>query len=133
MTAPSAEPQQRRVRRRFGPGPIALVPLVLMAVCTLPVAASVRWLQWLPLVPVLASVWALRARVVVADDGLVVCNGLRTRRVAWDDVEGFDVPRHGPVRLLTDGRRTPLTALPRHELPALLHAAEHVAGPAGRA
>jgi uncharacterized membrane protein len=81
------------------------------------------------LLPVLAAVWVLRAGVRVTPEALEVGNGLRRRRVPWHDVEGFDVPRRGPVRLLHGGARTPVLALPRRELPQLLAAAEQVAGP----
>lgn len=118
-----------RLRSRFGPEPIALFPLSLALLGTVPVAGTTPWLAWLPVLPLLAAVWVLRARVQVRPSFLVVCNGLRRRLVRWDEVEGFDVPRRGPVRLLHPGRRTALTALPRRELPQLLAAAEQVAGP----
>ena len=119
----------RPVRTRYGPVPILLFPLSLGLLGALPLAASVPWLSWVLLLPVLAAVWVLRAGVRVTPDALVVGNGLSRRRIGWDDVEGFDVPRRGPVRLLHAGRRTLLLALPRRELPQLLAAAEQVAGP----
>ena len=77
------------------------------------------------LVPVACAVWVLRARVVVAPVGIEVCNGLAATRLAWADVEGFAVPRRGPVRLLrAGGRPLLLTALPRRRLPALRSAAQ---------
>lgn len=117
------------VRTRYGPVAILLFPLTLAFLGALPLAASVRWLTWVLLLPVLAAVWVLRAGVRVTPGGLVVSNGLRRRRVGWGDVEGFDVPRRGPVRLLHAGARTPLLALPRRELPQLLTAAEQLGGP----
>ena len=125
------------LRTRFGPEPILLFPLSLALIGAVPLAATVWWLRWLVVLPLLGAVWVLRARVQAEPAGLVVCNGLRRRRVAWDDVQGFDVPRRGPVRLLHAGsggdqRRTPLLALPRRELPRLVAAAEAVGGP-GRA
>ena len=60
------------------------------------------------LVPVACAVWVLRARVVVAPVGVEVCNGLAAHRLPWSSVEGFEVPRRGPVRLLrSGGRRCP--------------------------
>jgi hypothetical protein len=119
----------RPVRTRFGPVPILLFPLSLAFLGALPLAASISWLSWVLLLPVLAAVWVLRAGVRVTPGALVVGNGARRRQVRWDDVQGFDVPRRGPVRLLHSGGRTPLLALPRRELPQLLAAAEQVAGP----
>jgi hypothetical protein len=118
------------VRRRYGPGTLALLPLGIVLVGSLGLAASTPLLAWLPLLPVVGAGWAVRARVVVGDAGLAVCNGLGTRRVPWSAVEGFDVPRRGPVRLLHEGRRTVLTALPRHQLPELVRASAAVGGSA---
>ena len=108
-------------RRRFGPERIALVPVVFSGLGAIPVAASSPYLTWLLLLPVACGVWVVRARVVAAGVGVEVCNGLGAERVAWSDVEGFDVPRRGPVRLLRAGARPlRLTALSRRDLPALL-------------
>ncbi|MFP5219925.1 MAG: PH domain-containing protein [Actinomycetes bacterium] len=118
-----------RVRTRFGPRPISLFPALLMLVGALPLAASLPALSWLLAVPVAGAVWVLRARVVVTPDALEWSNGLRRHRTPWSSVEGFDLPRRGPLRLLHDGERSVLTAVPRHELRELVRAAEQVAGP----
>lgn len=108
-------------RTRFGPERIALLPVTVFLLGTLPVATSSVWLLWLLLVPLGCAVWVLRARIVAIPLGVEVCNGLAAHRVAWDDVDGFDVPRRGPVRLLRrEGRPLLLTALPRRRLPELL-------------
>jgi hypothetical protein len=108
-------------RVRLGPERIALLPVTVFLLGTLPVATSSAWLLWLLLLPLGCAVWVLRARVVGIPLGVEVCNGLAAQRVAWDDVEGFDVPRRGPVRLLRrEGRPLLLTALPRRRLPELL-------------
>jgi hypothetical protein len=74
----------------------------------------------------------LRARVVVAGVGIEVCNGLAATRLPWSSVEGFDVPRRGPVRLLrTGGRPVPMTALSRRQLPHLREAAQELGRPSG--
>jgi len=111
-------------RRRFGPDRIALLPVMLFLFGSLPVAGSSPWLNWVILVPVACAVWVVRARVVAIPVGVEVCNGLRAHRIAWSDVEGFDVPRRGPVRLLrTQGRPLSMTALPRRQLPELMQGA----------
>ncbi|MCW2599902.1 MAG: uncharacterized protein JWM02_1731 [Frankiales bacterium] len=110
------------VRRvRFGPERTTLAVVVVMALGALPLGLSSPYLAPVLLVPVLVTVWVLRARVVAADIGLEVCNGLRVRRFRWQDVAGFDIPRRGPVVLLpTEGRPLRLTALPRNDLKRLL-------------
>lgn len=106
---------------RFGPDRIALLPVMVFLLGSLPLASSRAWLSWLVLLPIGCAVWVVRARVVAAPAGVEVCNGLRAHRLAWGDVEGFDVPRRGPVRLLRHGGRPLLmTALARRELPLLL-------------
>lgn len=108
-------------RVRIGPERIALLPVTVFLLGTLPVATSAVWLLPLLLLPLGCAVWVLRARVVAIPLGVEVCNGLAVHRVAWDDVEGFDVPRRGPLRLLRrEGRPLLLTALPRRRLPELL-------------
>jgi len=109
------------VRTRFGPERIALIPVTVFLLGALPFATSSAWLLWLLLVPLGCGLWVLRARVVAIPLGVEVCNGLAAHRVAWEDVEGFELPRRGPVRLLRrEGRPLLLTALPRRRLPQLL-------------
>ena len=111
-------------RQRFGPDRIALIPVLVLLLGSLPLAASSAWLNWVVLVPLACAVWVLRARVVVAAVGIEVCNGLTAHRLPWSAVEGFGVPRRGPVRLLrTGGRPLLMTALSRRDLPRLRSAA----------
>jgi hypothetical protein len=106
---------------RFGPERTTLAVVVVMALGSLPLALSSPFLAPILLVPVAATVWILRARVVAAELGLEICNGLGVRRFRWQDVAGFDVPRRGPVVLLpADGKRLRMTALPRQDLSRLL-------------
>ena len=117
-------------RRRFGPDRIALLPVLVLLLGSLPLAASSAWLNAVVLVPVACAVWVLRARVVVAPVGIEVCNGLAATRLPWSSVEGFDVPRRGPVRLLrTAARPVPMTALSRRQLPQLREAAQELGRP----
>ena len=117
-------------RRRFGPDRIALLPVLVLLLGSLPLAASSAWLNPVVLVPVACAVWVLRARVVVAPVGIEVCNGLAATRLPWSAVEGFDVPRRGPVRLLrTCARPVPMTALSKRQLPQLREAAQELGRP----
>ncbi len=119
-------------RRRFGPDRLALLPVLVLLLGSLPLAASSAWLNAVVLVPVACAVWVLRARVVVAPVGVEVCNGLAATRLPWASVEGFDVPRRGPVRLLRTGARPlRMTALSRRQLPQLREAAQELGRPTG--
>lgn len=127
-------PEQRARPARFGPQRIGLVPVTFSLLGSLPVAASSPLLTWVLLLPIACGVWVVRARVVAAPVGLEVCNGLGVRRLAWSQVDGFDVPRRGPVRLVRTGRRPLLlTALPRRDLPRLLEVGRQVARGSGGA
>ena len=129
VAASEADPVTVR-RRRFGPDRISLVPVLVVLLGSLPLAASSAWLNALLLVPVACATWVLRARVVVSRDGVEVCNGLGVHRLPWASVEGFDVPRRGPVRLLrTGGSPLPMTALPRRHLAGLRDAAQELGRP----
>ena len=98
-----------------------LVVVVVMAIGALPLALSAAWFAPALLVPVVACVWVVRARVIADDSTLEVCNGLGVSRVPWADVTGFQVPERGPVTLLRAGvKPLPLTAVTRRQLPSLL-------------
>ena len=117
-------------RVRFGPDRIALLPVMVFFLGSLPAAASDVRLAWLLLLPLACGVWVLRARVVAVPVGVEVCNGLRATRVAWSDVDGIDVPRRGPLRLLRrQGRPLAMTALSRRDLPRLIEVGERAAAP----
>jgi hypothetical protein len=109
---------------RFGPERTSVAVVLVMALGALPLGLSSPWLTPVVVLPLLCLVWVLRARVVAAEVGLEVCNGLGVRRFRWNDIAGFDVPDHGPVRLLPEGGRPlPLTALSRRDLRRLLELA----------
>jgi hypothetical protein len=113
------EPGNDRVR--FGPERTTLAVVVVMGLGALPLGLSSPYLTPILLLPLVAAVWVLRARVVARDTGLEVCNGLAVRRLRWEDVDRFDLPRRGPVVLHpTTGRSLRLTALPRQDLRRLI-------------
>ncbi|HYT09728.1 MAG TPA: PH domain-containing protein [Mycobacteriales bacterium] len=80
----------------------ALLAVLVLAVCVLPLATASRWLAVLLLVPVAAAAWVVRTGVDVDADGLTVRALLGSRRLRWDEVAGLRV-----------GRRRELTAVLR--------------------
>ncbi len=116
-------------RHRFGPGKISLAPVMVLALGTVPLAGTDRRLLWLLVVPLLCAVWVVRARVVVSPRGLQACDGLRTRTVVWERVEGFDVPPKGRVSVLTPDGPVRLVALPREQLRRFLETCREVSAP----
>ena len=112
---------------RFGPPRVSLFAVLVLFICAVPLAASSRPFLAVLLVPVAIAVYVLRARVVLSREAVEVCNGLGSRRVPWADVDGFTVPRRGPLRLLVHGAKPlRLTAVPRAESARLLDAARSV-------
>jgi hypothetical protein len=115
----SEEPVELRPERT------TLIVVLVLALGALPLALSSPYLAPVLLVPLAALVWVLRARVVADAAGLEVSNGLRVRRVPWDQVAGFKVPDRGPVTLLRHGAPPiRLSALDRKELPRVLAVSE---------
>lgn len=95
--------------------------VVVLLLGSLPLALSSPWTAPALLLPLGVAVWVVRARVRANALGLEVCNGLRVRQVAWEDVAAFDLPRRGPVLLRTTaGEVVRLTALARRDLRALV-------------
>lgn len=106
---------------RYVPERATLAAVLVGALGAIPLGASSPYLAPVLLLPVVALVWVLRARVVATSDGLQVCNGLAVHRCSWAEVDRFTIPRRGPVVLhLTNGSTLTLTALPRPELRRLV-------------
>ncbi len=105
----------------FRPERTTLAVVVVLLLGALPLGLSSPLLAPVLLVPFVVLVWVLRARVRANALGVEVCNGLRVHRVAWTDVDAFDLPRRGPVLLRTTaGRTLRLTALARSDVRALV-------------
>lgn len=106
---------------RFAPERTTLAVVVIALLGSLPLTLSSRWFAPLLLLPVLAFVWVLRARVVGTQEGVEVCNGLRVRRLGWPEVDRFELPRRGPIVLHPlEGRPVRLTAMSRRDLRPLI-------------
>ena len=98
----------------------ALLPVLLLAVCVLPLASAATWTLAFLLVPVLAAAWVLRVGVDVADDGVTVHSLAAARHVPWREVAGIRVAERGDLRLVTTrGTELRLPALRARDLPRL--------------
>jgi hypothetical protein len=110
-------------RAQFRPDRTGLTAVGVLFLGTVPLGLASAWFAPLFLLPLAATVWVLRARVVGDADGVVVCNGLGVRRVAWAEVDRFEVPKRGWIVLHPlSGRAARLSALTRRDLPKLLEA-----------
>jgi hypothetical protein len=101
---------------RIRPTRTALLAVLVLAFCVLPLATASWWLLWLLALPALALAWVLRVGVDVDRAGVTVRALLGRRRLDWSDVAGLHARDRGDLWLvLGTGRRLRLpTARARH-------------------
>ena len=105
---------------RLRMGRVALLPVVFLAVCVLPLAVAASWTLVFLLVPVLAAAYVLRVGVDVGDGGVTVRSVAGSRSVPWDDVAGIRVGERGDLWLVTArGTELRLPVLRTRALPRL--------------
>ena len=99
---------------------VALLPVVLLVVCVLPLAFAAGWTLVFLLVPVLAVAYVLRTGVDVGDGGVTVRSLAGSRAVPWDDVAGIRVGERGDLWLVTvRGTELRLPVLRARDLPRM--------------
>ncbi|WP_448617886.1 PH domain-containing protein [Geodermatophilus sp. URMC 65] len=99
---------------------VALLPVVFLVVCVLPLALAASWTLVFLLVPVLAAAYVLRVGVDVGDGGVTVRSVAGSRSVPWDDVAGIRVGERGDLWLVTArGTELRLPVLRARDLPRL--------------
>jgi hypothetical protein len=98
----------------------ALIPVGLLALCTVPLAFAAPWTPVLLLVPLVVAVWVLRVGVDIADDGLTVRSLAGERRVPWDELAGIRVAKRGELWLVTTrGTEVRVPVMRARDLPRL--------------
>ena len=80
---------------------VALLPVLFLLVCVVPLAFAASWTLVFLLVPVLAAAWVLRVGVDVGDDGVTVRSAAAARHVPWGEVAGIRVAERGDLWLVT--------------------------------
>jgi hypothetical protein len=99
---------------------IALFPVGLLALCTIPLAFAASWTPVLLVIPLAVAIWVLRVGVDVADDALTVRSLAGQRRVPWAEIAGIRVARRGELRLVTTrGTELHLPVIRARDLPRL--------------
>ncbi|SDL53017.1 PH domain-containing protein [Geodermatophilus siccatus] len=99
---------------------VALLPVVLLVVCVLPLAFAAGWTLVFLLVPALAAAYVLRTGVDVGDGGVTVRSLAGSRAVPWGDVAGIRVGERGDLWLVTvRGTELRLPVLRARDLPWL--------------
>jgi hypothetical protein len=98
----------------------ALIPVGLLALCTVPLAFAAPWTPVLLLIPLVAALWVLRVGVDIADDGLTVRSLVGERRVSWDELAGIRVAPRGDLWLVTTtGTEVRVPVMRARDLPRL--------------
>jgi hypothetical protein len=98
----------------------ALLPVVFLAVCMLPLATVSAWTLLLLLVPLAIATWVVRVGVDVGADGLTVRSTFGSLRVPWDRLAGIRVAPRGELWLVTTaGTEVRLPVLRARDLPRL--------------
>jgi hypothetical protein len=98
----------------------ALLPVLLLAICCVPLAAVSWWATLVLLVPLALAVWVLRTSVDVGDEGITVHSLTGSRSVPWGQTAGIRVAPRGDLWLVTThGTELKLPALRSRDLPRL--------------
>jgi Bacterial PH domain len=91
------------VPHRIRLGRTALLPVVLLLICVLPVAAAAPWGPVVLLLPLAAAAYVLRAGVDVDEGGIVARSVVGSRRVPWTELAGIRVGARRSLWLVTTG------------------------------
>jgi hypothetical protein len=98
----------------------ALLPVALLTLCMLPLAAVSGWTLLLLLVPAVIAAWVVRVGVDIGDDGLTVRSLLGQRQVPWTRLAGIRVAPRGDLWLVTTARtEVRLPVMRARDLPRL--------------
>ena len=79
----------------------ALLPVLLLVICMLPLAAAAPWGPVVLLVPLAAAAWVLRVGVDIDDDAVTARSVIGSRRVPWPELAGIRVGRRNALWLVT--------------------------------
>jgi hypothetical protein len=81
----------------------ALLPVAVLVVCAIPLAASGPWGPLVLLIPAAVAAWVLRVGVDVGEDGVTAQSLFGRRRVPWNELAGIRVAGRGELWLVTTG------------------------------
>jgi hypothetical protein len=98
----------------------ALLPVVVLVFCFLPLAVLSPWLLVLLAVPAALAAYVVRVGVDVSDTAVTARSLVGTRTVPWSEVSGIRVgDRSGLWLVTTAGTQVQLPALRARDLPVL--------------
>jgi Bacterial PH domain len=97
-----------------------LLAVLILALCTVPLATAMPWLAVLFVLPAVALLWVLRTGVDVDPDGVTVRAAVGARRVGWAEVTALRATSRGELRLvLAGGRELRLPVVRARHLPLI--------------
>lgn len=98
----------------------AVLPVVILAFCVLPLGAATPWLLLLMVVPLAVGAWVVRAGVDVDERGITVRSVAGERLVPWAELAGIRVGGRSELWLVTTaGSEVRLPVLRARDLPQL--------------
>ena len=107
-------------RARLRMSRTALLPVAVLALCALPLAAVGSWWLLVLLVPAVAAAWVLRVGLDLDEAGVTVRSMLGRRTVPWSDLAGIRIAERGDLRLVTThGTEVRVPVLRARDLPRL--------------
>jgi hypothetical protein len=98
----------------------ALLPVLLLLLCVVPLAFAAPWTPLLLLLPLLAGLWVVRVGLDVDDDGVTVRSPVAGRFLPWEELAGIRVAPGGRLWLVTTARtEVRLPVMRARDLPRL--------------
>jgi Bacterial PH domain len=98
----------------------ALLPVVLLLICAVPLASASPWLLVVLLLPLLAAAWVLRVGVDIDEAGITARQIAGARTVPWSELAGIRVDERRRLWLVTTaGTEVALPVLRARDLPRL--------------
>ena len=98
----------------------ALLPVVLLTLCVVPLAFASVWTLVLLLIPVAVAAWVVRVGVDIGDEGITARSLAGARTVAWSELAGILVDERTSLWLVTTaGTEVRLPVMRARDLPRL--------------
>jgi hypothetical protein len=98
----------------------ALLPVVLLTLCVVPLAFASVWTLVLLLIPIAVAAWVVRVGVDIGDHGITARSLAGSRTVAWNELAGIRVDRGRSLWLVTTtGTEVRLPVMRARDLPRL--------------
>ena len=98
----------------------ALLPIVILGFCVLPLATATPWLLLLLAVPAALAAWVFRVGVDVGPAGITVRSLVAARSVPWTELAGIRIGARGDLWLVTTAdSQVRLPVLRARDLPRL--------------